>query len=116
MDTQPIYLSDNYRSSFLIRVKKVNGKTNSVWFEVGAHNDKLVTTVKELQELIANLGLEQDIPMKTAPITKPKIENWRYVCRNCNEDIPAFADHPETQQLFCAKCKKWKIFDKKVLK
>jgi DNA-directed RNA polymerase subunit RPC12/RpoP len=131
----PIYLSDNYRSGFLLRVKKINGKTNSVWFEVSSHNPGLDTTLNELANLAKEMGLEQDItfrqPNKFPEIKLPKpqepkqnhkqepkksteIKNWRYVCMSCGFDIPAFEKHDAINNLYCAKCKKWRVFEKKL--
>ena len=46
------------------------------------------------------------------PKPEPEIKNWRYICRNCGWNIPAFESHPKIQEVYCGTCKKWRKFDK----
>ena len=58
MDSQIINVSENYRSGFLIRIKKINGKTTSIWIEVSSHNAELKTTFNDMNEIIDRLKTE----------------------------------------------------------
>jgi DNA-directed RNA polymerase subunit RPC12/RpoP len=107
---KPIMMSDNYRSSFLIRVKKTNGKTCGVWFEISSHNEKLATTLEELQKLITDMKLEEEIPIGVKPQQPiPKV----YVCMTCKYSMPAFPEHPQVGRYYCPNCGKWTSFEKK---
>jgi predicted SprT family Zn-dependent metalloprotease len=105
-----ITMSDNYRSGFMIRVKKTNGKTNSVWLELSSHNEKLATTVEELQKLVKDMSLEEDVRFSekaVAPI--PKV----YGCTVCGYTMPAFPEHPQVGRYYCPSCNKWLNFQKR---
>ncbi|QLJ53512.1 MAG: hypothetical protein Sv326_1337 (plasmid) [Candidatus Fermentimicrarchaeum limneticum] len=105
-----ITMSDNYRSGFMIRVKKTNGKTNSVWLELSSHNDKLATTLDELQKLVKDLNMEEEVRFSEKPkAAEPKV----YMCTSCGYTMPAFPEHPQVGRYYCPQCNKWVNFQKK---
>ena len=107
---KPIMMSDNYRSGFLVRVKKTNGKTSGVWLEVSSHNDKLATTLEELQKLVKDMNLEEEVRFTEKPMQPiAKV----YMCTVCKYTMPAFPEHPQVGRYYCPNCNKWVNFEKK---
>lgn len=121
-------MSDNYRSGFLVRIKKTNGKVNNVWLEISTHNDRLETTMGELGKLAKELNLEDQIAMniKPSPQASPysyapnyqpeeveKKLNVRYFCGKCSYSFPCFPNSPKVMSYYCPTCGRWTNFEKR---
>jgi hypothetical protein len=115
MENQPT-LSDNYRSGFMVRIKKTNGKVNSVWLEISSHNAVLGTTLSELNKLVKDMKLEEQIPMSNTETPKeqpqPEHLNVRYDCGVCHYSFPCFPSSPKMMSYYCPACGKWRTFTK----
>jgi RNA polymerase-binding transcription factor DksA len=110
-DIKPVFVSNDYRSGFLLRIKRVNGKVVSTWLELSDHNERLETTLKSLDNVLESMKLKNEINMTS---TQPANNDYRYYCMVCGDNIPAFKEQPDKQKLYCRKCDRWQMFEKRL--
>lgn len=121
MEERPIIVSNEYRSGFLLRVKRTNGKVVSSWLEVSDHNEQLQTTLKSLGQVLSDMQLTGEVNLKHQQTQAQQQErgeveqklNVRYFCTKCTYNMPAFPSQPKMQSLWCPQCNKWGNFEKR---
>ena len=112
---EPIKLSNDYRSGFMLRVKRVNGKVMSTWLELSDHNERLEATLKSLDSVLESMKLKSEINMSSpsSPNAPPEKLNVRYFCSKCGYSFPCFPSSPPNMSYYCPTCNKWGNFQKR---
>lgn len=121
-----VIVSNEFRSGWLLRVRKIGGKVNGVWLELSDHNAQLDASLASLNTVITQLKLNAEVgmnppnppvppnpPSLPKPAEQPENRNVRYFCAKCSYNFPAFPSSARNMSYYCPSCNRWGNFEKR---